>query len=465
MTTESTSAMAALARRVDSLADEELAPETVTDIERAFVDTVGVTYGGLADGAGARVVRIHDTEYEQGRVPEHGQNLVRVPGTDIRTTPTDGAFVIGTAAHALDFDDSVPSIPAHVSCVVVPAILSVGSRVDASGRDAIVAYLAGYETVHALGEAGSPGHYDRGWHPTGTLGGFGAAAASAALLGLDREETANALGLAASMASGLRANYGSDGKPMHAGLAARSGVTAALAAREGATATTDALTDDHGFFDLYGDGRSLEDAPPLELDLDGRAFPRVGLFRKQYPCCHCAHAAIAAVSSIVAERDLAPESVGEVRVLVSEMGAAALDEAFPTTADEARFSLPYLLGRAVLDGAVGFGAFEPDAYRDPAVRTVAERVRMDVDESRETSSLRTTVELTTTAGETVRREDVSPPGSPDSPMSEAALREKFENCRQRLDDADRSTAVESDAYQSLRALSKQPSIRALVEDL
>jgi 2-methylcitrate dehydratase PrpD len=251
-------------------------------------------------------------------------------------------------------------------------------------------------------------------------------------------------------------------------------VTAALAAREGATATTDAITDDHGFFDLYGGGQSLEETPALEFDLAELAFPRIGLFRKQYPCCHCAHAAIAAVSSIADERDLAPESIGEIRVSVSEMAAAALDEGFPTTADEARFSLPYLLGRAVLDGTVGFEAFEPAAYRDPAVRTVAERVRMDVNESRDVSSLRTTVELTTTTEETARREDVSPPGSPDNPMSEEALSAKFEKCRQRLD-VDRSTAVDSEAYQSsagdsdtyrsLRTLSEQPSIRSLVEDL
>lgn len=130
MTAESQSAVAVLAHRVNSLEYGDCSTESVTDTERAFVDALGVTYGGLAEGAGARVARTHDTD--KGRVP----------GTDIRTTPTDATFVTGTAAHALDFDNSVPSIPAHVSCVVVPAICSIGSVADASRRDAIVAYLA-----------------------------------------------------------------------------------------------------------------------------------------------------------------------------------------------------------------------------------------------------------------------------------------------------------------------------------
>jgi 2-methylcitrate dehydratase PrpD len=147
------------------------------------------------------------------------------------------------------------------------------------------------------------------------------------------------------------------------------------------------------------------------------------------------------------------------------MAAGALTETIPTTADEARFSLPYLLGRTVLDGTIGFDSFEPDAYRDPAVRPLAERVHLTVDDSRDPSSLRTTLKLVTTDGRTFRRENRSPPGSPENPMDSAALAEKFRRCRRRLTESGRSSAVDADAYRLLDALSDCDSIRSLVDRL
>src|SRR6185437_6190249 len=199
--------------------------------------------------------------------------------------PLDAALVNGTAAHALDFDDVSNSLGGHPSAPILPALFALGEVLDCTGKDFIAAYVAGFETETRIARGVHFHHYEKGWHPTATLGVFGAAAASCHLLGLDRAKTAQALAIAASLASGIKANFGTMTKPLHVGHTARSGLFAALLAEGGFTADNAALEHQQGFLMVYnGAGNFAADAilkdwgRPYDVVNPGPAF-------KQYPCC------------------------------------------------------------------------------------------------------------------------------------------------------------------------------------
>src|SRR5262249_29296070 len=153
-----------------------------------------------------------------------------------RLSVVDAALVNGVAAHALDFDDCSNAFDGHPSAPILPGLFALADAMPVSGRDFIAAYVAGFETETRIARAANHCHFDKGWHSTATLGVFGAAAAAAQLLGLSDAQTATALAIAASLSSGLKANFGTMTKPLHVGRCAQNGVTAATLAREGVTA-------------------------------------------------------------------------------------------------------------------------------------------------------------------------------------------------------------------------------------
>ena len=176
-------------------------------------------------------------------------------GTGRRTGAVWAALSNGTAAHALDFDDTNFALLGHPSAPVLAASLAAGELALADGRAVLHAFLLGFEVETTLAEVVNPAHYERGWHATCTLGTLGAAAAAARLLGLDAEQTRTALAVAASQASALKENFGTMTKPFHAGHAARSGVLSALIAREGWTASAHAIEGPQGYLRVLGAGK------------------------------------------------------------------------------------------------------------------------------------------------------------------------------------------------------------------
>src|SRR5207253_7732467 len=132
-----------------------------------------------------------------------------------RLSVTDAALVNGTASHALDFDDCSNTLGGHPSVPILPGLFALADAMPVSGRDFLAAYIAGFETETRIARGVNFHHYEKGWHPTATLGTFGSAAASSHLLGLDARRTATALSLAASLASGIKANFGTMTKPLH----------------------------------------------------------------------------------------------------------------------------------------------------------------------------------------------------------------------------------------------------------
>jgi 2-methylcitrate dehydratase PrpD len=248
-------------------------------------------------------------------------------------------------------------------------MIALGESLGSSGRDLALAYVVGYETECRIARGVHFHHYDKGWHPTATLGIFGTVAAAARLLGLTAEQTAVALGLAASLASGLKANFGTMTKPLHVGHASRNGLFAAFMARDGFTANADAFEHKQGFLDVfngpgtYDTARILSDwySPP---ECEGPGEP--GL--KPYPCCGSTHASINRMLYLANTHDLHPDEVASIEVMPHLRRLPHTNNPDPRTPLEAKFSIQYCVARALTDRAVRLGHFENGAENDPPVR-------------------------------------------------------------------------------------------------
>src|SRR5262245_56469131 len=225
---------------------EDLPPAAVEAARRAILDCLGVTLAGSLDPPARIVQAVAEAE--------GGAPLCTVVGTGRRTGAAWAALANGTAAHALDFDDTNFAMLGHPTAPVLSAALAASELALSDGRALVHAFLLGFEVETTVAEVVNPAHYAHGWHATCTLGTLGAAAAAARLLALDVAETQVALAVAASQASGLKENFGTMTKPFHAGHAARSGVVAALLAREGWTASAQALEGPQGYFQVLGAG-------------------------------------------------------------------------------------------------------------------------------------------------------------------------------------------------------------------
>ncbi len=209
----------------------------------------------------------------------------------------DAAFVNATASHALDFDDCTTTIGGHPSAPLIAPIMSLSEEIGASGQQVIEAYVAGYEIMSRLADMVMPEHYTIGWHPTSTMGVFGAAVACSRLLGLSQAQLAAALAIVPSLVAGTKANFGTQMKPLQVGAAARNGLFAAKLAAAGCDAMLDSIDGDIGFFTLFNNGIRH----PLDGDLDSEAQWRIlnpGIAIKQHPCCGSTHSAIDAALAL-----------------------------------------------------------------------------------------------------------------------------------------------------------------------
>ncbi|MBI4184103.1 MAG: MmgE/PrpD family protein [Proteobacteria bacterium] len=413
-----------LAERIAGFGYEQLSPTALAWAKVAIADTLAVTVAGACEPCVERLERALALE------PSEGPCVV--VGRGRRAGALHAALVNGTAAHALDFDDTSKSMGGHPSAPLLPVLLAGADAFRASGRQVLAAYAVGFETECKLGRAVNFQHYEKGWHPTATLGTIGAAAAAARLLGLDEPAIATALAIAVSFASGVKANFGTMTKPLHVGHAARNGLLAALLAREGFDAQTLAFEHRQGFFEVFN-GRGAYDAAkalagwgaPPEIE-----SPGVGL--KQYPSCASTHAPVDALLAILRRERLGHADVAEVGARVHPRRFGHIDRPDPANPLEAKFSLVYCLARALVDGTLAPGHFQAETHRDPVVRTVMGRIRtgpFPADAPETANQFAAEVTVRTTDGRTlVERIDQAVGRGPEKPIPEAAFRAKFEDC-------------------------------------
>jgi 2-methylcitrate dehydratase PrpD len=387
-----------------------------------------------------------------------GRAQASLLGAAARTTLTHAALVNGTAAHALDFDDTNHPLYGHPSSHLVPALLALAEWNQASGEDLLASYLVGFELEVRVARAVNPPHYVSGWHATATLGTLGAAAAGARLLALPASVTGHALGIAASLAGGLRENFGTDTKPLHAGLAAERGVKAVLLARAGLTASATALSGRSGFCSVLAG-----DAPPKLEELDAARFGEpweitkpYGLGIKQFPCCAATHAAIEAALDAAGGKVQLGDIV-RVRVGTDELGPRLLTYHRPTTGLEAKFSLEHCVAVALLDGEVSLDHFEDRAVMRPDVRALLPRIEPYIDgRIRTHTEYPANVELQLADGtRRCAQVDVAR-GKVCRPLPREALLAKYRACTERV-------LPPAQVARSLELIDRLPELRTLDE--
>ncbi len=410
----------ALGRFVAELSANRIPQEAMRVARLGFIDCIGT----MVAGRNEELVQIMKSVLAPGAGPasitfgrEHGP-------------APEAAWINGTAAHALDYDDV--ALRGHPSTVLVPAILAEAEALDASGSDLLVAYVAGYETWAELFRRDLGLMHAKGWHPTGLYGAVGAAAACARLRRLDAGRAAMAIALGASQSAGLMANFGTMTKPFHAGRAAHSGIMAVRLVEAGFTASPDALEHPQGFLhaispagteDRTGEGRLGEDWALLSQ----------GLGIKKYPTCYCTHRAIDCALDLLAAHPVKPDDVKSVTVGISDYFATVLRNHEPRTGLAAKFSIEFAMAGAIVAKRVGLRELTDEFVQRPDVQALMRRVRTEAtseyDPELPGAAPVDTVRIELASGEMIAGEPVArATGHASRPLTEAQIYDKFSDC-------------------------------------
>lgn len=392
-------------------------PEVVEAAKLHLLDAVGTGLAGLAfaEMEAARAVAL-----EIG-----GEEEATALGLPRRVGASAAALANGATMHALDFDDTHEVTLIHSSVVVAATVLAVGEATGASGAEVLAAAIGGYEISSRVGLTAPGELHLKGFHPTSVCGVFAAAAAAARLRGLSAEQTANALGIAGSQASGLM-EYLADGsqtKPLHAGWAAHAGITAAALAAHGATGPASVL---EGRFGLLASHLGEFDEAALTAELGSRWETPLIAF-KAYPCCHLSHAILDAVTASGLGPDGVEEIVAEVagEVAVGLVLEPADRKLRPATPYEAKFSLPYCIAALLVRGELGLDSFTEEAIADERVLELAAKVRYEVVDFGAAGSEISGGVRGRAGGRGCEARVLRPRGTPSNPMSGDEVREKF----------------------------------------
>jgi len=415
----------------------------------AVCDTVGVVLAGAVEPAA-----------QIARSVIGGEGVCHVLGTARRTGAADAAFANAVAAHALDFDDMCFVSMAHPSCALVPAALASAEMSTASGQVLVDGYVAGFEIECRLGTVMNPRHYhSRGWHCTSSIGTVGAAAAAARVMGLSRDQVEHAIGIAASLACGLKENIGTMTKPLHAGVAARNGVLAALLARNGFTASEEAITGPQGYLAAMDSEHPPEALAQAAADLGQRwEIDDTGITVKLYPSCAATHPPLDALLELVRRHTLTADSIETIDVQVDTMTPRLLIHDRPATGLEAKFSMPFCASAAVVYGHPTVGTFDESHIADPRVQALMSRVSMRINTAfdREAPLSQSTVTVRLQDGRTVSQHADGARGYPGR-LSDEELAAKFLGCAGRL----LSGAEAATALAAVRALERADSLTEL----
>lgn len=440
---------------VAQLTYDQIPKEALTVIHTGFSDCVGVLLAGRNQPATKLLQQTLD--------PAPG------PATLLFGSATahaqEAAWINGTAAHALDFDDV--ALRGHPSTVLVPAILAEAQALGSSGQDMVVAYAAGYEVWADLARRDPDQHHNKGWHPTGIFGAIGAAAACASLNKLDAAQCAIAISLGASQSSGIMANFGTMTKPFHAGRSAASGVLSARLARNGFTASLDALEHTQGFLQAVSPAGRVDVTAEVEV---GKVWKLLTakLSVKKYPLCFCTHRALDGMLDLMADTPVSADEVEKITVSTSQRNVTILRNHQPQTGLEAKFSMQFAMASSVIARAAGLNQLTDSFVQRQDIQALMQKVVVIAD-TREHPTLPgyapydlITVQLKD--GRTLEsRQVVEVKGGPEFPLSRDDLWTKFEDCA-RTGGAEASAQAIFDAFMALETLphvNDIPGLKAL----
>ncbi|MDX1401411.1 MAG: MmgE/PrpD family protein [Kiloniellales bacterium] len=391
----------------------------------AFLDTIGVMSLGASTPIAQNVARMFESS---------GTGNCVLVGQPWRAPAPTAALINAVAAHACDFDDYEDPGATHPSAVLVPLLLALGEDLASSGEALLDAYVIGLETAVQIGYGVNLSHYQLGWHATATIGPLAAAAAAGRLLGLDQQKMAYAISLATSSAAGYQTQFGTAAKPLHAGLAARSGIEAARLAQAGLNAALDSLDGPISFLTLQS-GKDSAGYSDLSKRLkDGLWIERVGLTVKMSPCCGYLLPALDAALNLSKVEPLQKDGLDRLEVQLPAWQAKVVHYSHPRNANEARFSLSYGIATAFAKKKI-----EPTDFSDEAVKAAESAKIMDMIEIKpleagpwdseigQTGPVRLTA--TSRSGEVFETFVEYHKGTPQNPVSQKELQDKFRHCR------------------------------------
>jgi 2-methylcitrate dehydratase PrpD len=404
--------------------------EAIENSKRVLADTFAV----ILAGAGSEVAEPLRTYV--GRSGSTGESPIL--GAELTASAEIAALVNGTFGHSLDFDDVLTMMPGHPSAIILAALLATTGSRRISGAELLEAHIVGIEVGAKIGLAITIGHYDRGFHGTGTLGIFSAIGALAKLHRLDLDTTRTAFGIASSMASGVRRNFGTMTKPLHTGWAARSALSAIELARCGFTAAPDALEAKSGFFAAYG----VEDSnPEVACESLGRPWtivdPGIGL--KKWPCYNGSQRGMHGVLQLREKLGFSAQDLERLECRMPPGGMKVVIYPRPSTGLEGKFSLQYAMAAGVLDGKYSLWTFSDAAVRRPEIDALYPRIECREDPRCGASDpllatlaagargfVEIEVRLKSGRHEVIRVD--AAPGHPKYPLSWSDIEQKFVDC-------------------------------------
>lgn len=350
---------------------EDIPSPAIDMAKLCLLDVIGCALYGSTRPLGKIMI---DTVEELG-----GRPVAHVLGTDLMTNAVNAAMANGTLGHSEDFDDMGNG---HQATLLMPVVLALGEEQHAAGKQALTAYAVGLDVTAYTDISIGPDHYAKGFHKTSSVGVLGCTAAAANILGLTEMTTRMAIGISASQAGGIRANFGTMTKPFHPGNAARAGVLSAKLAARGFEGNPDALEHRFGYFAAYGEHMAqLANLPrhlgnPWALMGQGREVAK-GVLIKRWPSCGITHASATAIGLLLAKHTFKAEDVESVDMVTTyNPSLMAANIRRPKNALQGKFSPWYTTASLIVDGKLDISSFTDEAFARPAVQALLERVNI-----------------------------------------------------------------------------------------
>ena len=345
---------------------EDIPPDAIRVANESCFDLLGVILAGSTEPV-ADII-------QQFVADQGGADEATVLASGRRSAPSQAALANGTMGHALDYDDFGGF--GHPTVAIFPALMALGEKTGATGRDLLEAYVVGCEVGLALQHATRYNQMEKGFHATAVIGHIACASACAKLLGLDEGQTVMALGMAGSMAGGLIHNFGTMTKPLHAGLVCRDGITAAQLAQRGLTAGEHIIEHPLGFArTVLGPG--IYDLDDMADNLGKPFRVQDALMIKKYPCCGGNHAMLDSLFSLMREHDFTYDDVAGAEVAQPYLSIVMM-YGEPDTGLQGKFSSQYNVAAALVDGEVALGSFTDDKVAEPAMKEAMSKVNQRV---------------------------------------------------------------------------------------
>lgn len=397
---------------------EKLSDEVIHQAKRCILDFLGVTLAGSNVGLSPWITNII---CDMGGIKE-----ATIIGDGRRISALNAALVNGVRGHTLDMDDGHRYANGHPGVATIPAAIAIGERENVTGKELIEAIVVGYETFIRIATWINPSHLQRGFHTTGTVGPFAAAAASSKLLGLSDKEIENALAIAGLQGSGLLevTTSGQMMKPLHPGRATQAGVIASLLANKGGEGPDLIFEGEKGFFRAFS---NVSDFRKVGSDL-GSNFEILNTYFKLHSACRHVHSTLDAVMEIMKVNEINIDEIKKIDVHTYSVAYQLTGQNREAKTElAAKFSLPVSIGLMLLHGRVGVDEYSLEHIRNPAVQNLAKKVNIVVDrEKDDVYPKKRSSRITIETSQSIYTHEVDiPKGDPENPCADDELKDKF----------------------------------------